>query len=130
EHGYDLLIVHIDQDETEWARRYVESGRADGFILLCTRRHMEKLAELGVPAIAWGPAPSAGRYSSVGGDSVTGGKLATEHLLRSGRTRIAFLGGPAGDVEVQQRYRGYELALKTAGRPVDPALVAHATWTS
>jgi DNA-binding LacI/PurR family transcriptional regulator len=130
EHGYDLLIVHVDHDETEWAPRYVESGRADGFILLCTRTHIEKLAELGVPAIAWAPAPLAGRHSSVSGDSVTGGKLATEHLLRAGRTRIAFLGGPERDTEVQDRYRGYETALQEAAIPVDPALVAHGTWTS
>jgi DNA-binding LacI/PurR family transcriptional regulator len=128
EHGYDLLIVHVDHDETDWAGRYIESGRVDGFILLCTRRHIEKLAELGVPAIAWGVPSRAGRYNSVSGDSVTGGKLATEHLLHSGRCRIAFLGGPAGDIEVQERYRGYELALQEAGFPVDPALLAYGTW--
>jgi DNA-binding LacI/PurR family transcriptional regulator len=130
EQGYDLLVVHVGQDDTEWARKYVDTGRVDGFILLCTRRHMEKLAELGVPVIGWGPAPTAGRFSSVGGDSVTGGRLATEHLLRSGRSRIAFLGGPERDLEVRERYRGYETALVQTGAEVDPDLLAYATWES
>jgi DNA-binding LacI/PurR family transcriptional regulator len=130
EQGYDLLVVHVSQDDTDWASQYVETGRVDGFILLCTRRHMEKLAELGVPVIGWGPPSAAGRYSSVGGDSITGGRLATEHLLRSGRSRIAFLGGPERDLEVQERYRGYESALAAAGATVDSDLVAYATWDS
>jgi DNA-binding LacI/PurR family transcriptional regulator len=130
EQGYDLLVVHVSPDDTDWARQYIETGRVDGFILLCTRRHMEKLAELGVPVIGWGPSPAAGRYCSVGGDSVTGGQLATEHLLRSGRRRIAFLGGPERDLEVQERYRGYEMALAEAGTAVDPDLIANAKWDS
>ena len=50
------------------------------------------------------------------GDSFAGGKLATAHLLRIGRKRIAFLGGPAGELEVADRFGGYEEALQEAGQ--------------
>ena len=57
-----------------------------------------------------------------------GGRLATEHLLRTGRSRVGFLGGPAREPEVRERYRGYETALQKAGRIVEPALVEHVSW--
>jgi DNA-binding LacI/PurR family transcriptional regulator len=128
---YDLLFIQVRPDDTDWARRYLETGRADGFILLsetCTPQHLRTLVEMDAPFIIWSERPGAHGYSSVSGDSFTGGKLATEHLLRSGRTRIAFLGGPAGYPEVEDRYRGYETALREAGLAVDPSLVAHADW--
>jgi DNA-binding LacI/PurR family transcriptional regulator len=133
-HGndYDLLVVNIDPNDTEWAREYLESGRVDGFILLsvsCTPQHLNALRDLRAPFVVWGmPAGQRGGYSSVVGDGVAGGRMATEHLLRTGKRRIAFLGGPAKDAEVQDRYRGYEEALHAAGMDVDGALVAHASW--
>jgi DNA-binding LacI/PurR family transcriptional regulator len=132
-HGndYDLLIVQATADDTEWARRYLETGRADGFILLsptCTPRQLRTLEEMKAPFVIWGAPSRHHAYSSVSGDSFSGGKLATEHLLRSGRSRIAFLGGPAEEPEVQDRYEGYAAALREAGKGVDPVLVAYADW--
>ncbi len=132
-HGndYDLLIIQATEDDTEWARQYLETGRADGFILLsptCTPRQLRTLEEMKAPFIIWGAPSRHHGYSSVSGDSYSGGKRATEHLLRSGRSRIGFLGGPAEEPEVQDRYEGYEAAIREAGKRVDPALVAHADW--
>jgi DNA-binding LacI/PurR family transcriptional regulator len=130
--GYDMLAVHIDPGEAEWARRYLDTGRVDGFILLsatCTQRHIKTLLEMNAPFVIWGATAGSERYCSVSGDSFVGGKLATEHLLASGRARIAFLGGPAREQEVADRYRGYEAALGAAGRAVDPALVAHGDYS-
>ncbi len=126
--GYDLLIVHVHSHDTDWPRRYLETGRVDGFILLsamCTRRHLAALVDLKAPFVIWGVPPGDHGYCSVGGDNFAGGRLATEHLLRSGKRRIAFVGGPEHDPEVQDRYRGYEAALGAAGKTVDPALVVY-----
>ncbi len=129
---YDLLVVQVDPSDTAWARRYLDTGRADGFILLsatCTRVHVETLVEEGAPFVIWGVSGAGRGHSSVTGDGLAGGRVATEHLLRSGRCRIAFLGGPPKEVEVQERYAGYEAALRDAGTAVDPALVAHGDYT-
>jgi DNA-binding LacI/PurR family transcriptional regulator len=131
--NYDMLIVHVDSDDTNWAREYLGTGRVDGFILLsatCTQRHIETLVEMKAPFIIWGVPQGNHKYCSVTGDSFAGGKVATEHLLRSGRSRIAFLGGPARDQEVQERYHGYEAALHEAGKKVDPTMVAHGDYSS
>jgi len=129
---YDLLVVHVDPSDAEWARRYLETGRVDGFILLsatCTKQDLRALVDAKAPLIVWGPPPGDHAYSTVYGDSFTGGKLATEHLLGAGCERIAFLGGPARDPEVTDRRRGYESALREAGIDPDPALVEHVGWT-
>jgi DNA-binding LacI/PurR family transcriptional regulator len=133
DNDYDLLVVNIDPTETDWAREYLESGRVDGFILLavsCTAQHLDTLLGLHAPFIVWGiPTGQRGGYCTVIGDGVAGGRVATEHLLRTGKQRIAFLGGPARDPEVQDRYRGYQEALRAGGVELDEALVAHASWS-
>jgi DNA-binding LacI/PurR family transcriptional regulator len=128
--GYDLLVVHVDERDTEWAAHYLESGRADGFILLtatCTQHHLDTLVDMRAPFILWGAPPGSG-YCSVIGDNVTGGRLATEHLLQGGRSRIAFLGGYENH-EVDSRRRGYQAALRAAGIEPDPALAVNTHWT-
>jgi DNA-binding LacI/PurR family transcriptional regulator len=129
--GYDMLVVHVTPGDTAWVREYLETGRVDGFILLaatCTQSHIATLVELGAPFVLWGAAGDR-RFCSVTGDSFTGGRLATAHLIEIGRSRIAFLGGYARAQEVQDRFRGYEVALQGAGRDVDPELVAYGTFS-
>jgi DNA-binding LacI/PurR family transcriptional regulator len=130
--GYDLLLIQVSRNDLEWVDRYLESGRVDGFILMaasCTQRLIEVLAERKAPLVIWGLPPRKHDFSTVSGDSFSGGKLATEHLLASGRSRIGFIGGTAKETEVQDRYRGYEAALQAAGHAVDPALVAYGDYS-
>jgi DNA-binding LacI/PurR family transcriptional regulator len=130
--GYDMLVVHVDPRDTEWANQYLKTGRVDGFILMTSSRkryHIRVLVEMGAPFIVWG-VPQAGlQYCSVTGDNFSGGRLATEHLIRSGRERIAFLGGPEVELEIRQRFAGFEAALAAAGRRVDPALLAYGDFS-
>jgi DNA-binding LacI/PurR family transcriptional regulator len=130
EHQYDLLVVHVDPRDTEWAPQYLNTGRVDGFILMTStqkRQHVDYLLKMGAPFIAWGH--GQGRHCSVVGDDLRGGRLATDHLIGAGRTRIAFLGGPRVELEVQLRYRGYREALTGAGLVVEPDLVAYGDYS-
>jgi DNA-binding LacI/PurR family transcriptional regulator len=130
--GYDLLVIQVASKDTDWIGRYLRSGRVDGFILLmasCTQQHIQTLRDAKAPFVLWGVPPGSHPYCSVSGDSFAGGKTATEHLLSSGRSRIAFIGGWHGDAEVGDRYKGYEAALQSAGRTVDPALVAYTNFS-
>jgi DNA-binding LacI/PurR family transcriptional regulator len=131
--GYDMLVIHVDPHDTKWAHQYLDTGRVDGFILMTSTRkqnHIRMLLEMGAPFIVWGiPLPNQS-YSSVTGDNFNGGKLATEHLIGAGRERIAFLGGPAEELEVQQRYQGYKSALEKAGKSIDPVLIAYGDFSN
>ncbi len=130
--GYDFLVIHVNPRDTGWANQYLDSGKVDGFILMTGSRkqaHIKALADMGAPFIIWGlPAPKF-NCCSVAGDNFNGGRLAAEHLLRTGRQRIAFLGGPAEEVEVQHRFTGFEAALQAAGVSIDPAMIAYGDYS-
>ena len=130
--GYDLLLARVNPRDNTWAHQYLDSGRVDGFILMTSSRkqaHIKTLVEMGAPFIIWGIPATKHNYCSVTGDNLTGGELAAEHLIRTGRQRIAFLGGPSDDLEVQLRFSGYETALQAAGRSVDPNMVAYGDYS-
>jgi DNA-binding LacI/PurR family transcriptional regulator len=129
---YDFLVIYTNPGETAWAHQYLDSGRVDGFIFMTSSRkqlHIKTLAEMGAPFIVWGiPSP---KYNccSVSGDNLAGGRLATEHLIHLGRQRIAFLGGPIEEIEVQNRFKGYETALQNVGRRVDPKMIVYGDYS-
>lgn len=85
--GYDLLIIHVDPGDTAWARDYLDSGRVDGFVLVTSHlkpAQIQKLIDLEIPFIGWGTPFPGLHYSSVAGDNLTGGRLATERLIQIG----------------------------------------------
>ena len=61
-------------------------------------------------------------FTSVNPDNVRGGYLATQHLLRCGRKRIAMLSGSLAHYSIQQRNRGFRQALFDAKVHADPDL--------
>ena len=132
-HGYDLLVVHVNPQETEWAHQYLDTGRVDGFILMTSTRkqfHIQALIQMEAPFIIWGAPPSEARYCSVTGDDQNGGRIATEYLINLGKKRIAFIGGPQEELEVQLRFAGYQDALLASKQTVDPALVAYGDYSN
>ena len=130
--GYDLLLIQIAGGDTSWIARYLDSGRVDGFVLLsasCTEQHLHTLEARGAPFVVWGRKSDGRSFSTVTGDSFAGGRMATEHLLSAGRNRIAFIGGPAQEDEVRDRYNGYVAALAAVGIELDDSLVAYGDYT-
>ncbi|SRR6266498_358467 len=129
--GYDLLVIHVDPNDTKWAHQYFDTGRVDGFILMTATRkqsHVKALLDIGAPFIVWGvPAPNQ-KYCSVTGDNFSGGRLATALLIGSGRRIIGFIGGPSYELEVQHRLAGYESAFREAGRDVNPELIEYGNF--
>ncbi len=130
--GYDMLVIHINPRDTEWAHQYLDSGKVDGFVLMTSTRkqfHVNTLAKMNAPFIAWGFPSSEYDCCTVSGDDVKGGRLATEHLLHTGRRNIGFIGGPADEVEVKLRFKGYETALREAGIAIDHRKVIHGDYS-
>ncbi len=130
--GYDMLVIQAKSHDTTWARQYLNSGRADGFIVMKTGNkgaHSSILAEASAPFIIWGVPDARLNCCSVTGDNFHGGLLATEHLIRSGRKKIAFLGGPSYDLEAEQRFKGYETALKSVGITPERKMQAFGDYT-
>lgn len=66
--------------------------------------------------------PRRGHHDLVGIDNRRAGYVITEHLLRLGARRVAFVGVPNAAATVDAREAGYREALFSTGHPVDPAL--------
>ena len=127
-HGYDLLIS-FQQSSEDWQADYEDSHRADGIIFLGYGDYLtyieriSQLAEDGAHFITWGPVMADQPGYFIGCDNRDGAYLVTRHLLALGRKRIAFLGGASEHCpEFNERYQGYEKALKEVGIALDPLL--------
>ncbi len=132
EYRHDLLIGQPAKNAPGEVRRYLESKRADGLILLGCQGYLEEISKIfgsEAPIIVWGASEKL-VYCSVNSDNLAGGRLATRHLLNMGRKRIAFLGGYHGEAEVKFRRQGYEEILQQAGIGSDPMLVSYGDYTS
>ena len=69
------------------------------------------------------PYPGRGHHDLVGIDNRRAGYVITEHLLRLGSRRIAFLSMPNAAATVDARQAGYREALYTWQSPVERSLV-------
>ena len=76
-----------------------------------------------VPVVAIDPHAGPAAMPTVDADNLAGAVLATEHLLRLGHRRIAFLAGRPDLESARLREEGYRSALRSAGVAVDPDLV-------
>jgi LacI family transcriptional regulator len=61
--------------------------------------------------------------AAVSAAHLTGARLATEHLLRLGHTRIAAIAGPRNWIAAEDRLLGYRTALAASGRLAPEGLV-------
>ncbi|MBC3760990.1 LacI family DNA-binding transcriptional regulator [Quadrisphaera sp. RL12-1S] len=128
------LVLAVEQTEGQLEReREVADGQpvrfADGLLLSALEMPDEELAapHPDTPIVLIGEHGGSDLpVDRVGIDSAGVARLAVEHLVSSGRTRVAFLGDKAPvHNSARQRITGYRAALEDAGLPVDPALVPH-----
>ncbi len=125
ERGMSLLLTRMHEDRRHLMSAMVESGQVAGLIVigqLTWHQHLNQLVRDGVPIAVWGACLDDALYPVVGGDNEQGGYLATRHLLRQGRRRIAFF-GDTSHPEAGLRHAGYLRALREAGIEPDPALL-------
>lgn len=129
--GYDVLLVREPSPDALWLQRLIRSHRADGYIIVgqSDQHQALNLAAPGfLPMVVGGSELPGQSYCSVGSDDHAGGRLATAHLIRSGRRRIMFV-GPASLPQVDQRFTGYTDTLADHGIAYDPALFIAAHFT-
>lgn len=94
-----------------------ESFRVRGVVVashLAIEDRLQAMNRRGTPTVLVGQRADSPEQMWVSADNVEGGRLIGEHLVQSGRTRVAFVGGPAGVPQIDDRIRGVGAAL--AGR--------------
>lgn len=89
---------------------------ADGAIIVGQGENAHRLrqvAALNLPIVAWGEPVPGVNVKVIGSDNQQGGKLAAEHLIARGRSRLLFLGDPKHP-EVAARLAGFREALASS----------------
>jgi LacI family transcriptional regulator len=76
-------------------------------------RAMERLSH--IPYILFSIRPQIPGVSYVDSDGKAGGRLAVEHFLSLGHTRIAYVAPPEGNSNSRDRLRGCQEAMREAG---------------
>lgn len=127
-HDYMVLLgntedLHPDADAME---RLIGEGRVDGMLVQLG----SDASPAGIKAVLDSKAPvvfinsiEPGHVGAVALDDDTGARVATEHVIALGHTRIGLAGGSAASFTAQRRERGFRAAMADAGLPVPAAQV-------
>lgn len=125
------------KDERAWqlCSQYIDRGVSGVFFAPLevaspkedvNRRIVDALDEARIPVVLLDrtvvPYPRRGHHDLVGIDNRRAGYVITEHLLRLGARRIAFVAQPHAAATVDAREAGYREALYVWEAPVDRAL--------
>jgi LacI family transcriptional regulator len=117
--GYAVILGNTEEDatrESEYLDLFLEQ-RVAGVIVAPTGDVRDQMAELrarGAHAVLLDEASAAPEFCSLAVNDFGGGRMAIEHLLDSGKRRIAFVRGPARIRQVQGRHDGVRAAMATA----------------
>ena len=136
--GYDVLLAHsLNQPEREenCMRRFL-SRRVDGLFISPVYRfeaeariYQEVLAHKTPTVLLGPPAAFCKSFPSIEIEELIASYNATQHLLKLGHKRIAYLTGPPTAPWAHERFEGYRRALREAGLEVDDKLVFQAGST-
>ncbi len=124
--NYQILVSssHADTEEMLAAARFMQ-GRIDGLIAMVPDKGsaaaIRRIARR-FPVVLLNPRFDVAGCGTVSIANYEGACAAVEHLIQLGHRRIAILKGPAGNVDAEERLRGYQKALRDAGLRPEPEL--------
>ena len=118
--GFSIILGNSDEKaerESDYLDLF-EEQRMHGVLISpfgdITAR-LRRLRDRGIPAVLVDRTTNDESFSSVSVDDVAGGRAAVDHLLATGRHRIAFVGGPMGIRQVTDRLEGSRQAIAAHG---------------
>jgi DNA-binding LacI/PurR family transcriptional regulator len=119
--GYNLFVCNTNEDiaREQQSIRDLLSRSVDGLILWGTRISGEQLLELvgahfPLVTVELSAEPIGPNHININVDNVTGARLATQHLIKNGYRRIAYLAGPPDRITGPLRLQGYQEAMENA----------------
>lgn len=133
-HGIAILYGNTDEDPSR-EKVYLDLFREQqvrGLLLAPfgdVLPHLRRLRAAGIATVLVDRFSADAEFSSVSVDSVTGGRLAVEHLIDTGRRRIAFVGGPFQLRQMNDRLAGARAAAENSAARVDLEVIATTAMT-
>jgi LacI family transcriptional regulator len=133
-HGLEI-VVHFDglPDQGPADVHRLLPGPAGHLGVVVVTAGMQGIALAGadtdIPIVAVDPTePAPSDWMTVGATNWSGAKTATDHLLRLGHRRIAWMGPNTGG-PLAERLHGYRAALQEAGVSLPPDYEQHGDFT-
>lgn len=120
-HQRPLILGNSGQDparESTYLDLF-EEQRVSGLLITPVGQVLPRLRRLrdrGTAVVVVDRRTGTREFSSVSVDDKRGGRLAAQHLLETGRRRIAFVGGPRGLNQVKHRLLGAQEVVDTVAR--------------
>jgi LacI family transcriptional regulator len=101
--------------------RFVLERNIDGIIIAgkVPQELIGKLSQLDLPLVFVDYYPPEKKYPVVLIDNISGGAMATEHLIGLGHKNIGFIAGDINHPSINDRFVGYKMALEKAGLTFD-----------
>jgi LacI family transcriptional regulator, galactose operon repressor len=128
EAGYSVILSNTEND-VEKECIYIDvliKKQIDGMIFVGTGEDIDSykgLLDLNIPVVAMDRDYPDLKMDVVISDNLQGGRLATQHLIALGHTRIGCIAGPSKVNLSAQRVTGYIQSLEQAGLAVDRDLI-------
>ena len=132
--GIAILVGNTDEDTTRQARYLdlFEEQRVRGVLIAPygdVNARLRQLKDRDIPAVLVDRVNVDGTFSSVAVDSVAGGQIAAQHLIDTGRRRIAFVGGPFDLRQVRDRLEGARVAVDNSDFDVEIEVITTSALT-
>ena len=126
--GYQLLLSssHGDAGETAAALQSM-LGRVDGLLIMSPHADpgfIEEHLPDELPAILLNPVHGHTRLAALAVDNRAGAHAMTQHLIHCGHREIAFISGPKGNLDSEERLQGFLDAMQTLLPNRAPQMIA------
>jgi LacI family transcriptional regulator len=127
EEEVDMLLCDLEWEAPQRTlHNFLEGGAMDGLLVVGVASDgelAEELSMLGAPVVLVGAHLDS--FDSFYWEEEPGAKMAVEHLLEEGYSRIGMITTPHNNRIRNARVAGYRQALEEAGIEFDPDLVVH-----
>ncbi|GHD82129.1 LacI family transcriptional regulator [Salinibacterium amurskyense] len=132
--GIAILVGNTDEDSRREGMYLdlFEEQRVRGVLISPygdINARLQLLKSRDIPAVLVDRVNVDGQFSSVAVDSVAGGQIAAQHLIDTGRRRLAFVGGPLDLHQVRDRLEGARVAVENCELDVEMEVIASAALT-
>ena len=136
EHQYDVLIYNTDVEPERWHKglRLLGENHVDGVVVCAVAgvpdAQLSELLKRQRAAVLVNMVLPGNHAGVVRVDHVMGMRTLVNHLLASGRRRLAFITNPVDKFSTRERLRGYRSALRENGMEVDEKLIVYSPNTN
>lgn len=112
----------LSQDFSEPLRE----GQIDGLLIVCPpEQQLKNLLPYARQVVFLSATYKKIAFSTVDCDNLAGAETVTDYLVGLGHSVIGFIGGPEGNANAEDRFKGFCLSLQKKGMQIDSELIVN-----